>query len=64
MEIHFETAELAVKRVPRHSLSGEDCGLACEICPLRKYKALSANVGNMLCKEILAQEFARVRARN
>ncbi len=43
--------EQAVMLVPVSALGGGDCGLACEVCPLRPWK--SAATGGVLCTTVL-----------
>lgn len=47
------TPTQAVYLVPVEALDGSQCGLACEVCPLRPWK--SASVSDILCTEILEQ---------
>lgn len=67
MKIDSESAESAAWTVPLSALDGEQCGLACDVCPLRRWK--SAALSAVVCTEVLDQHrqiFAALRpgARN
>lgn len=44
----------AARRVPLEALDGSFCGIACEVCPLRRWK--SSNPDDVLCTDILEAE--------
>lgn len=44
-------ARAAVRRVPLHALDGRECGIVCDLCPLRAWKS-RAQTG-IWCRDVL-----------